>query len=422
MIRIDKLDSQKIPKITKIIKIPDIEEIPTDEGTIYGIKYFIYAPGKFSKIPLVIRLTAWDRSLNKFKGVEFFNVKMEAILGFDLRDDIPDELFFEFLSKLATMTKYIPPKKGQVTENYLQILEERMSGEFWQAIPGLIMILISLALMLHYYIKRKLNLREERITATKVEQSINDKLFRDQKYDEPAFKMYADLQNFIKYVALGKAPAVIICGPPGTSKTYIVRRVFYFEKLKPGIDYMIEKGGGLSVAAVYDLLYENKKNILVLDDFDTPLRNEDTINMLKAITDSYSKRILSISREKWMQSGQNQESPATPRKFEYHGKLIIITNLKRTEIDRALLSRAPAFEVNFSSIEVLKALEQMLKYINPDVDMKIKREVLDYIIDLYNKNPKIEIDFRAFKNSVDAKVGNPLYWKEMVQVITNYHN
>lgn len=183
----------------------------------------------------------------------------------------------------------------------------------------------------------------------------------------------------------------------------------------------IGKGGGLSIAAVYDLLFETRNKILILDDFDTPLRNEDTVNMLKAITDSYDKRILSISREKRMNSGQNQGSSETPSKFEYKGKLVIVTNLKKSEIDRALLSRAPAFEVSFNNKEIIEALQIMLEYINPNVSMEIKKEVLDYILILHKKNPEIQIDFRAFKNSVDARVGNPLYWKEMIQTIVGYN-
>ena len=53
---------------------------------------------------------------------------------------------------------------------------------------------------------------------------------------------------------------------------------------------------------------------------------------------------------------------------------------------------------------------------------EIKQEVFDYIMELYKKDPKIEVNFRSFKNSIDARIGNPMYWKQMVNHIVNYKN
>jgi hypothetical protein len=46
-------------------------------------------------------------------------------------------------------------------------------------------------------------------------------------------------------------------------------------------------------------------------------------------------------------------------------------------------------------------------------------EVYNYIIDL-SKKKNIELDFRTFKNSIDARVANPEFWKEMVRIIVSY--
>jgi len=422
-----KIESIKSKNVSKIKMIPDIENVITKNDKMFGVKFFIYG-NKFTKIPLVIRLLSKDKSFHKINTIEIYNKKMEPAIAIDINPDIPEDKLLMFISKLPLATKYKSLTEGNILENYLNKLtltEGKLSQILSRIDPAIILngilMVTALIAVIRYYVISIRNKKEEYESSGPREQQINQKLFKGQKYDEPAFKMYANLQNFIKYVALGKAPAVIICGPPGTSKTYIVRRTFHFEGLKPGSDYRIEKGGGLSVAAVYDLLFENRNRILILDDFDTPLRNEDTINMLKAITDSYDKRILSISREKRMSSGQHQESSSSPSKFEYKGKLVIITNLKKSEIDRALLSRAPAFEVSFNNKDIIEALQIMLEYINPNVSMEIKKEVLDYILILHKKNPEIQIDFRAFKNSVDARVGNPLYWKEMIQTIVGYN-
>lgn len=407
------LDNIKIENITKIKKIPDIEKLNIDGKKIYGIKYFLFSDKFSRRKPIVIRITSIDNTFKNPYSIDIFNERMTNYVSVILKPDIPEKYIILFISNLPTSVKYKNIKSTIGT--YLEQLTPEKFMLYSTVAQGLI-LLTTIFLLIRFYIIKILNKIEEEKSAGPREQEINNELFKNQKENEPAFKMYSKLQNFIKYVALGKAPAVILCGPPGMSKTYIVRRTFHFSKLVPGKDYAIEKGSSLSVLSTYDLLYKNRNRILVLDDFDTPLRNEDTVNLLKAITDSYDKRILSLPREKMM-STQNQEAYQTPEKFEYKGKLIIITNLKKSEIDRALLSRAPAFEVNFNTKEVLNSLNDLIDFVNPSVPINIKVEVLNYILELYRKNPKIQIDFRSFKNSIDARVGNELYWKEMVHTI-----
>lgn len=423
-----KIESIKDNEINKITLLPGIEEVILESKKMFAVTFYVYTKNN-KRLPLMMKILSNDKSFKRINMVELYNNKYKPAVGIELDPNIPDDKLILFITKLLTTTKFKKVNESfNCVDEYLyndakMLMEVNIAKFFRNVDPATLINGVILALtvfmLIRYYIIKIRNMKTEYETAGKKEEEINQKLFLGQKYDDPAFKMYLKLQNFIKFVALGKAPAVIICGPPGTSKTYIVRRTFHFEGLKPGTDYRIEKGGSLSVSAVYDLLYLNRDRILILDDFDTPLKNVDTINMLKAITDSYDKRILSISREKRM-SSQNQEAPETPSKFEYKGKLIIITNLDKKEIDRALLSRAPAFEVKFSIQEIITALEKMITYINPEVDVKIKQEVLSYIMSLYRKNPNIEIDFRAFKNSVDARVGNPLYWKEMVHTIVGF--
>ena len=420
-----KLDSVKIKNINKITRIPGIETIISKGNPkLFGIRYFIFN-SKFKKIPLVIRITSLKKNFDVIYGVDVFSKNGKNAIELLLKPEVIEskEKFIEFISQLSMNTKVVK-ESYNVLNNYLSYLNEidpKIVGALVSTVIGTMTSGILVYSILSYKIKEWKLKKEADEASGPAEQAINDKLFGGTKYNDPAFKMYANLQNFIKYVVLGKAPAVIICGPPGMSKTHIVKRTFYFENLKAGKDYVVEKGSTLNVAAIYDLLYKNKNRILVLDDFDSPLKNEDTVNMLKAITDSYSKRIISIPREKThAASPQSDISPDTPSKFEYKGRLIIITNLKKKDIDRALLSRAPAFEVNYNPKEILNYLDKFIHTIRPEVDEKTKREVLDYIIYLYAKDKNIEVNFRSFQNSIDAKVGNPLYWKEMVHTIVNY--
>jgi len=411
-----KLDTINIKNISKIKRIPGIEKINTSTEKLYGIKYFLFT-SKFNKTPIVIRITSLNKSFDQPYSIDLYNKKMKPVITIVIKPETPEKVFLTMISLLPKSIKYVKTESN-ILGNYLERLNE-LKLDFMKIsfIFQGITLVTSFLLLVRYYITEVRKKAEEEMAGREAESDINNKLFVGQKSDEPAFKMYANLENFITFVALGKAPACILCGPPGMSKTYIVRRTFHFNGLKPGKDYNIEKGSSLSVQATYDLLYKNKNKILVLDDFDTPLKSEDTVNLLKAITDSYDRRILSLPAIATV-SSKEEITSNSPNKFEYKGKLIIITNLKKSELDRALISRAPAFEVTFNSKEILVALEKMLRFINPGVPIEIKREVLDYILILYNKNPKIELDFRAFKCAVDARVGNPMYWKEMVKTIT----
>jgi hypothetical protein len=262
------------------------------------------------------------------------------------------------------------------------------------------------------------NWSTENIIVPKQEQMMNDELFVGQSKNEPAFFQYQNTVNHIGLLTNGNAKAIILCGPPGMSKTYIVKRTLYMEKYIPQKEYIVVKGATMGISDVYSFLYENRHKIIVFDDFDTPLRNPDIVNMIKSITDTYGKRILAMPREKMVQSGGDQEIYNAPSRFEFTGKVIIITNLDKSQIEPALMSRAPVHEVKFDSKKILEMIDGMIIYINPSVSIELKHEVLDYLHVLYKKDPKnTKIDFRTFVTAIDARIGNPEGWKEMVKVM-----
>lgn len=425
-------EKQKIKNVDKITRVPGIEILQSKkEGKLYGVKYFLFN-SKFKTVPLAIRFVSKSKRFEVLESIDIFDKAQNASVVVKVKPTIKKDKVIMLISKLINKinyNKFINETASEynsesVSENYLNEADKEADFEFnldklgmVTSILAVLTSVIALSAVLKYYIIKFKNAKEVYNTR-RLEEKNNRILFQGQKYDESAFEMYTNLQTFLTNVIKGKSPAAILCGPPGTSKTYMVRRVCYFEGLKYGKDYTIEKGAGVSMLAVYDMLYQNRNKILVLDDFDTPLNDPDTINLLKAITDSYDKRIVSISRERIIQSGDQVES-STPAKFEHTGKVIIITNKKKSNIDKALLSRAPAFEVGFSPKEFLENIGKLLKFIHPKVDIKIKEEVFNYILKL-NKKKKINVDFRAFKNSIDARICNERYWKEMVRIIVDY--
>jgi len=450
-----KLEGKKLPDITNVKRVPGIEEMTTKSyGKIYVMKYFLTKKG--SKFPVMIGLASKSKSIKPLLGIMVYNLKLipGAMIEIRKSHQTDEKKLIEFIGKLVSSTKYSTKMRVSEASPYYNskdyLLEnidfEAMMGalggatkppqnmrerfiEWWKlltpefkfiAVVYGILFAIPLILKFIYLVKTIRNWATERYVSGPAEQKVNDALFKGQQSDDQAFAMFNTLKEYITHIVNKRGHALIICGPPGMSKTYTVRRTLYFAGLKPRVDYSIEKGASLSLIATYDLLYKNRKRLLVLDDFDTPLTNPDTVNLLKSITDSYDKRILSLPKEDKMQSKGEVEKSASPSKFEYKGQLIIITNLTMDKIDPALLSRAPAFEVKFEGKEIIKALEDLLIYVNPDVPMEVKEEVYAYILDLYKKDKNIKITFRAMKSAVDARTGAPHAWKEMTKVIVGF--
>ena len=55
--------------------------------------------------------------------------------------------------------------------------------------------------------------------------------------------------------------------------------------------------------------------------------------------------------------------------------------------------------------------------------LALKEEVYNYIIKLRRDRPnKVKVDFRAFQSAVDARIGNPEGWVDMVKLIVDYQN
>jgi hypothetical protein len=251
--------------------------------------------------------------------------------------------------------------------------------------------------------------RDEEHAKVVAEQRLNQFLFKGQSKDDAAFDIYKTTVAYIHNLINGKSRGVILYGSPGTSKTYIVRRTLFFSNLRPERDYTIVKGSSASaednIKIIYSTLYKYNGKIIVFDDFDSALSDENVINLLKAALDSYPIRIVAMPNL----TAYSASAEPLPSRFEFNGRIIIITNKAR--IDSALLSRTQSVAVNFTNEQLKDSLGLMLQYISPEVDLKVKQEVYDFLIDSMAKDPNVTIDFRRFSAMVDLRMAYPDSWK-----------
>ena len=127
----------------------------------------------------------------------------------------------------------------------------------------------------------------------------------------------------------GSVRAMIVSGPPGVGKSYGVEEQLnksdIFNKMADVPPKFEVVRGSMSALGLYQKLYKfsNPGNILVLDDCDSVLFDDISLNILKAALDSSKKRYIS-----WNTESRVLANEGVPDRFEYRGSVIMITNIK----------------------------------------------------------------------------------------------
>ena len=127
----------------------------------------------------------------------------------------------------------------------------------------------------------------------------------------------------------GSVRAMIVSGPPGVGKSYGVEEQLnksdIFNKMADVPPKFEVVRGSMSALGLYQKLYKfsNPGNILVLDDCDSVLFDDISLNILKAALDSSKKRYIS-----WNTESRVLANEGVPDRFEYKGSVIMITNIK----------------------------------------------------------------------------------------------
>lgn len=223
----------------------------------------------------------------------------------------------------------------------------------------------------------------------------------------------------------GVVRGMVVTGPPGVGKSYGVEQVLEeakcATKLTNGLErYGMEKGAATAIG-LYKLLYEyaNKGSVLVLDDCDTVLYDETSLNLLKAALDSGKKRRIS-----WKSESATLRREGIPDSFYFEGSVIFITNLKfeRTKgkiadhLD-AIMSRCHYLDLTMDS-----AREKFLRCKQIVADGMLNEygfcaaqqsELLGFIFD--NKHRLRELSLRMVTKMADLKKMSPEKWKSYAE-------
>ena len=178
----------------------------------------------------------------------------------------------------------------------------------------------------------------------------------------------------------GVVRGMVVTGPPGVGKSFGVEKVLeknsLFDKLAgKKLRFGIEKGAA-SAIGLYKLLYNyaDKGNVLVLDDCDTVLYDETSLNLLKAALDSSKKRRLS-----WNTDSALLRREGIPDSFEFKGSVIFITNLRFDKVRGKIKDHLDAImsRCHYLDLTMDTAREKLLR---------VKQIVADGMLEDYNLN------------------------------------
>jgi len=224
----------------------------------------------------------------------------------------------------------------------------------------------------------------------------------------------------------GVVRGMVVTGPPGVGKSFGVEKVLNEAGIMLKMSqnshrkFGVEKGAATPIG-LYQLLYDysGDGSVLVLDDCDSVLYDETSLNLLKAALDSSPKRTLS-----WRSESRALANNGVPDQFEFKGSIIFITNLKfdktrgklKDHLD-AIMSRCHYLDLTLDTMrdKFLRCKQivgdGMLSSYN--FSKEETKDMMDYIYT--NKNRLREMSLRMVLKIADLRKMNATKWKSYVE-------
>ena len=224
----------------------------------------------------------------------------------------------------------------------------------------------------------------------------------------------------------GVVRGMVVTGPPGVGKSFGVEKVLkdagIMLKMSQNSNrkFGVEKGAATPIG-LYQLLYDysGDGSVLVLDDCDSVLYDELSLNLLKAALDSSPKRTLS-----WRSESRALANNGVPDSFEFKGSIIFITNVKfertrgklKDHLD-AIMSRCHYLDLTLDTMR--DKFLRCKQVIGEGMLSKYKfgeqeeADLMDYIYT--NKNRLREMSLRMVLKIADLKKMNANKWKSYAE-------
>ena len=183
-----------------------------------------------------------------------------------------------------------------------------------------------------------------------------------------------------------------------------------FDSEVPERSFKVIKGYS-TAKGLYRELFWNKDSVIVFDDTDSILKDPVALNLLKGALDSYDKRIISWNAD--------MKDDDLPRSFQFNGRVIFISNLKRAQMDAALKTRAYVVDLAMNlqqKIDRMTALTASAEFM-PQFDIQHKRDALKLIKDIGVRAKEVSLRSLQAVTRIRAAGGN---WRALAEyTLTN---
>ena len=219
---------------------------------------------------------------------------------------------------------------------------------------------------------------------------------RQELIVQDVIDLYNDLEALAEEACSGNITCAIFHGPGGTGKSHTIKKAFK----KYGISYANIRKGSSTPTELYNWLYEfkNKGDVLVLDDVGG--LKGDSLEFLKAATDTDKERVIHYGRAK---------SDAVPEPFfVFEGTVIIITNKSLHKYPYAerwqpLLSRAHNILIDLSPEQMLAKIKLITEDDREaEYSKEIRTAVRDFLMD-HKDDLGNNLDLRCYKKVADLR-------------------
>lgn len=234
-----------------------------------------------------------------------------------------------------------------------------------------------------------------------------------------------------------------------TGKTQTVEETLHGIGLSDGNGYF-KNAGSASPFGIYEMLYKNRKGIILFDDSDGALADQDGRNLIKAATDTKKIRKLAWSKKNSKLYDPVQGIPQTkragkaaardededdfgdldidddmedkkdmiPSYFEFEGRIIFISNLSLNKLDPdgALRTRAFIIAINPTRDEMIERMEHIMDKVQLEAGHLTHEQRLEVLDVIKARSAKKEVSLRTMVRSLNLAASGVSNWKKLVEL------
>lgn len=247
--------------------------------------------------------------------------------------------------------------------------------------------------------------------------------------------LYGHLAQLVNMAVKGSLRSLLIYGGPGTGKTFTIMKTIIDAGMTKGKDY-VKLSGKATPVEIYKTLYMFRDNgLVVFDDLDSMWGNQDATNILKAALDTSPVREISWQSANTVnvskmspddleefyhnldtQIEQDPVKARYPSTFDFKGRVVFISNLKKEEFDSAIMSRSAKINMDLTPEQILIRMRGILPTLGgDDVALDKKEELLDHLLVMHKRKEITAVTMREFTKGLDILRSGVPNWKDLVQ-------